>query len=298
MIQHLHPIPVRPTRVVILGASGFVAVTLARHLREAGIEFRAVGSGEVNLERVESVEQLAKILKPEDAVVMTSALTPDKGRDVGTLMRNLAMAQHVGAALERTGCSHFVYLSSDAVYDGRDSLIREGSARQPSDLYSLMHIAREQIVSFSTNKSKIPLCILCPCAIYGAGDTHNSYGPNRFFRMAMKDGKIAIFGEGKETRDHVYIEDVARLLVLCLMRRSVGLLNLVSGEPVTFGEVAGKVASLVGGVSVEHLPAGGAVTHRVFDVTERIKAFPEFSPMPLDEGLAETWSRLRAPHRG
>lgn len=294
MLHHHHPHPIAPKRVVILGSSGFVSTALARHLTAAGIEYLTVASSEVDLTQPLSAAQLGAILSDGDAVVMTSGLTPDKGRDVGTLMKNLSMAQHVGAAVEQSSCAHLVYVSSDAVYDGRELLIRENSTRQPADLYSLMHIAREQILSFTSTKAKTPLCVFCPCAIYGAGDTHNSYGPNRFFRMALKDSKITLFGEGRETRDHVYIDDVARLLVQCLMYRSAGTINAASGEAVTFHDVATRIAGLIGpSVSVDFLPAGGTVTHRQFDVTERVRAFPDFIPTSLDAGLSETLTKIR-----
>jgi nucleoside-diphosphate-sugar epimerase len=172
-------------------------------------------------------------------------------------------------------------------------LIRETSVRQPTDLYSLMHIAREQMLAFATAKTKTPLCLFCPCAIYGAGDTHNSYGPNRFLRSAIKDRTIRLFGRGEETRDHIYIEDISRLVTLCLLHRSSGIVNAVCGDAVTFEVVAAKVAKLAGpDVKIEYLPRGGPVTHRHFDVTERIRAFPEFKPTPLAQGLAECFRQL------
>lgn len=295
MLQHHHATPAKPQRVIILGASGFVARDLARQLSQDKIEHRAIGSGEIDLLHPQSVDQLRAAIREGDSIVVTSGLTPDKGKDVATLMKNLTMAQHLAAFLDTAPCSQVVYISSDAVYDWRESLIRESSTRQPTDLYSLMHVAREQILQSATAKTKTPLCVFCPCAIYGAGDTHNSYGPNRSLRTAIKDRKITLFGNGEETRDHVYIGDISRLLALCLTHRSAGILNAVSGETVSFFEVAQKIANLCGGdVKIECLPRGGPVTHRSFDVTGRIKAFPSFAPTTLDDGLAESFQRLTA----
>jgi len=293
MLEHHHSSPVKPERVLILGASGFVARDLARHLAEEKIEHRAIASSEIDFLQPQSVTQLQSALRPGDALVLTSGITPDKGRDVATLMKNLTMAQHVAAALETAPCAHLVYISSDAVYDWRENLIRETSVRQPGELYGLTHVVREQILTFAAGKAKIPLCIFCPCAIYGAGDTHNSYGPNRFLRGAMRDRSIALFGRGEETRDHIYIADVSRLIALCLLQRSAGTINAVSGRAVTFHEVALKIGQLAGpDVRIEYLPRDGPITHRQFDVTDRLKAFPFFTPTPLDDGLAASFLRL------
>lgn len=297
MLHHHHSTPVHPRRVVILGASGFVSRDLARHLLRQGLEHRAVGSVEIDLIQPASAGQLREAIREDDALVITSGLTPDKGRDIATLMKNLAMAQNIASFLETGRCSHVVYISSDAVYDGGESLLRETSSCRPSDLYSLMHLAREQILAFATAKSKTPLCIVRPCAIYGAGDTHNSYGPNRFFRAALKDRKVSLFGNGEEMRDHIYVEDVSRLVGLCLMHRSAGIVNAVSGTAISFGELARRIAGCCGpDVTLEFLPRNSPVTHRHFDVTERIRAFPSFVPTPLDQGLAETFGQLQ-PHK-
>jgi UDP-glucose 4-epimerase len=292
-VHHHSPTPAKPQRVVILGAAGFIARDLIRQLTAARIEHRAIGSAEIDLTQPQSVGQLQAAIREGDALVICSGLTPDKGRDVATLMKNLAMAQHLAAFLENAKCGHVIYISSDGVYDGRQLPIRETSPRQPTDLYTLMHIAREQIVTFATAKTKTPLFIFCPVAVYGPGDTHNSYGPNRFFRTALKDRKITLFGGGEETRDHIFIEDLTRLLTLCLLHRSKGTLNAASGETVTFRQVADHVAELCGpDVQIECLPRSGPITHRPFDITERLRAFPTFTATPLALGLAETHRRL------
>jgi UDP-glucose 4-epimerase len=299
MLTHHQINPVKPSRVVILGSSGFVARDLVRHLASEQIEHRAIGSKEIDLLQPDSVGRLQSEIRKEDALVITSGLTPEKGKDVQTLMKNLAMGQHLAAALENAPCAHLVYISSDGVYDWRESLIRETSVRQPTDLYSLMHIAREQMLAFATAKTGTPLCLFCPCAIYGPGDTHNSYGPNRFLRSAIKDRTIRLFGHGEETRDHVYIGDISRLIISCLLHRSSGIINAVSGEAVTFDAIATAVAGIAGAdVKVEYLPRGGPITHRHFDVTERIRAFPEFKPTPLAEGLAECFRQLTGGREG
>jgi UDP-glucose 4-epimerase len=133
MLHHHQSSPAKPSRVVILGSSGFVARDLVRHLASEKIEHRAIGSDEIDFLRPESVGQLQAEIQKEDAVVITSGLTPEKGKDVQTLMKNLAMGQHLAAALETTRAAHVIYISSDAVYAWRQSLLREDSYCQPSD---------------------------------------------------------------------------------------------------------------------------------------------------------------------
>jgi nucleoside-diphosphate-sugar epimerase len=294
MLTHEFTIPTTPSRVVILGASGFLASRLAAALAEAAIPCRAVGSGEVDLSDIESIEKLKNILVPTDAVVMTAALTPDKGRDVKTLMTNLRMAENVSSALGQIKCAHLVYVSSDAVYDWRSSLISEQSSCEPTDLYAVMHTAREKILSAACISAKVPFAIVRPCAIYGAGDTHNGYGPNRFLRQALSDKTIKLFGAGEEQRDHVYIDDVVRLFKRILQHRSTGIVNAVSGQAMSFHDVASQIVAVMPDVKIECQPRGGPVTHRHFDTTSLAKAFPDFSPTPFKTGLASMIPSFRA----
>ncbi len=310
MLTHLNPAPQVPGRVVILGASGFISRHLQDWCGSGGIECLAVGSGDVDLGIVENAPRLAALLRPGDAVVMTSILTPDKGRDHGTLMRNLRMAETVCLALESAPCAHFVYLSSDAVYDAHQIPLDEDSTREPTDLYALCHTAREMMLGSALGGKGIPLCVLRLTTIYGPGDTHVSYGPNRFVRTALREGRIEIFGKGEERRSHVYIGDAVELIGLSLAHRSSGTLNVAYRPAVSFLEVAESVSRLAGRpvrfefaprtVPVIHRPYKptqlfrfiynlgrpiGQVVHRTFVNTAVFEAFPDFRFTPLDKGI-------------
>ncbi|MCE9520534.1 MAG: NAD(P)-dependent oxidoreductase [Verrucomicrobia bacterium] len=294
MLTHLNPSSVPPSRVVILGAHGFIARALAIKLTVSKIPVLAISSQELDLTLPTAGQILAAQLQSTDAVVMTAGLTPDKGRDTATLIRNLCMAEQVVNAVALQPCAHLIYFSSDAVYDSRHPDVSESTPAAPSDLYGVMHLARELALAQVTTQQRIPFCILRPCAIYGAGDTHNSYGPNRFLRTALTEGKIKLFGAGEETRDHVCIDDVIELTVQALHHLSSGTLNLVSGQCVTFAQLAAKINHLLGGsITIESLPRSGSVTHRRFDTDSLRQAFPAHTAIPLDTGLAQTISELR-----
>ena len=290
MVEHGHSDSIAPSRVVVLGASGFLGRDLVRRLETHGIPVLGLSSADADLTDISSVKTMSGLVKPGDALVFASALTPDKGRDIRTMMRNMAMGEHVSALLDKSDFSHVVYISSDAVYADDVALAREDSRCEPSNYYGLMHVVRERMMLDTLAAQGTPLLILRPTLLYGPEDTHNSYGPNRYFRMAADDGKITLFGQGEEKRDHVYIEDVSRLITDVLERKSAGTLNLASGTSVPFMEAANIVAGLVGpSVEIAGLPRQMPITHRHFDTTALVKAFPAFRFTPLADGLKATW---------
>jgi nucleoside-diphosphate-sugar epimerase len=284
VITHWCAAAQKPERVVLLGARGFIGAAIRKELDARSIPSLALSSAALNLVEAAAANKFAAMLKATDAVVMLAALTPDKGRDIATLMKNLTMMQNTCAAIERTGCAHMVYFSSDAVYDSAVSRVSGDTPASPQDLYGALHYTREIM---ARNLAKVPLLVLRPTLVYGLDDTHNSYGPNRFRRAARKDGKITLFGGGEETRDHIHVDDLAALTVRCLLHRSTGTLNAATGTSHSFYEVAEGVArQFKDVVEIVKTPRANPVTHRHYDVTDTIKAFPDIRFIPLEDGVA------------
>jgi len=281
-------------RVIVLGSRGFVARALTDSLSATSTAVVAVSSEHVDLLKSDAVEALSAHLRPDDAMVMPAALTPDKGRDVATFMKNLTMANHVCHALAAAPCCHLIYISSDAVYPDSPDLTTEETPCAASHLYALMHIAREQMLGHVARERRIPFCVLRPSAIYGAGDTHRSYGPNRFIRTALSKRTIQLFGQGEEERDHVYIDDVIAVIKRVLELRCTGVFNVVTGRAVSFRVVADCVAKHLGGsVKIETIPGTGQITHRRFNAARLRKAFPELEITSIENGIARTVEALR-----
>ncbi len=269
MLTHQNPAPAKPQRVVVLGARGFISKHLQAACAKESVRCAAIGSNDIDLTDPPSASELAQALNEDDAVVMTSMLTPERGRDVTTLMSNLRMAETVSAALVRTPCRHFVYLSSDAVYDADKIPLDEDSSREPIDLYALSHTAREMMLTHELGGAGIRVCILRLTSVYGPGDTHNAYGPNRFVRAALNGGRVSLFGRGEERRSHVYVDDVVRLIGLVLDHRSAGTLNVAIQRAVSFGDIARTVVRLVGApIEIEYLPRTVAPVHRPYKPTQ------------------------------
>src|SRR5439155_11423034 len=187
MLNHLNEKPTNPARVIVLGARGFIGRALVAALQQNRITALPVSSADLDLTTENAGDRLATMLQPDDAVVLLSALTPDKGRGLQPFLANIRMAGSLCHALTKVMPSHVVYFSSDSVYPMRAGLISEEACVEPEDLYGMMHLAREMMIKSAT---KTPVPVLRTTLVYGAADSHNSYGPNRLRRMARNDGKI------------------------------------------------------------------------------------------------------------
>jgi UDP-glucose 4-epimerase len=290
-LSHLYNTPRNPSRVVVLGAGGFLGRHLLKACAAAGIEVEGVGSRDIDLTGSSAAAQLAQRLRAQDVLVFLAALTPDKGRDSETLMRNLAMCRAVCGATRTVEIAQIVYMSSDAVYSFANALICEETPAVPLDLYGAMHRTREIMIAAEV---KAPLATLRATALYGAGDTHNSYGPNRFVREALKHGRIPLFGNGEETRDHLHVADAADIVLKVITHGSTGLLNLATGKSETFRAVADLIAARASRpVEIAPSPRQNPATHRHFDVSNLLRAFPGVRLRLLPEGLSDMLADMR-----
>lgn len=268
-------------RTVILGANGFIGKALKKILDPKTT--LTLGRAEVDLSQRGSSDILAKLLKPTDAIVFLSTITPDKGRGLDAFVANIKMAEHFCNALKQITPQQIVYLSSDAIYSLNRNPLTENSPADPENLYGVMHLAREYMIKTSI---QAPLAILRSTLVYGHEDTHNSYGPNRMRRMAFKEGKITLFGEGEECRDHIFIDDLVKLISLVLHHGSSGLLNLVTGHSISYKDLALQIASYFDHpIEITPTPRNNPITHRHFDPSAIYKSFPLFQFTSLEDGL-------------
>jgi nucleoside-diphosphate-sugar epimerase len=284
MLTHQNPTPVAPRRVVVVGAGGFIGSSIVKDMFAAKVPTLALTRQHVDLLAPHGAEALQAKLTPQDAVVFVSAVAP--ARNVAQLMTNLRMAETACVAFAAVTPTHLLYISSDAVYADEANPVTERSPVAPSTPHGMMHAARELMFR---SEYRGPYAVLRPTLIYGARDPHSGYGPNRFRRQALKGEPITIFGEGEEKRDHVAVEDVARLARQILFHRSTGSLNAVTGVATSFHDIAHLVAAQFPAAEVKTVPRPGPrphLLHRFFDISACYKAFPEFHFEPLSEGIA------------
>lgn len=289
MIEHLQQTAHAPQRVVVIGAKGFVGSAVTKRLLAQGTPVLALSRAEVDLLAPEGADRLAELLEPTDSVVAAAAMAPVKNTTM--LVDNMRLVQTLAAALSKAPVAHLVNISSDAVYADGPPPLTEGSPLAPSSLHGVMHLARE--IALRTEVD-LPQAHLRPTLIYGAQDPHNGYGPNRFRRLVAEGKDILLFGEGEERRDHVYIEDVAEVVARVLENKSVGSLNIATGEVHSFRDIAEQVVAIGGkAVSIQGQPRVGPMPHngfRPFDVTLCQRAFPDFSYTLLGDGLRRSVS--------
>jgi nucleoside-diphosphate-sugar epimerase len=225
--------------ILVFGKNGFLGKKFCASLLKQDVRFSSYSSKDINLLDEDSSKALKLIPKNNYEIIFFSALTPDKGKDEITLIKNLTMIKNFFLFFPKEYIEHFIYISSDAVYSLNNEIITDISIPNPQDLYGLMHLSREKIIE--THLPKTKFSILRLTGVYGFGDTHNSYGPNRFIQSALKDRKIQIFGSGNDVRSHIYIDDVIDTFNIVLKEKIFGTYCLSSEKSHSFIEIANLI---------------------------------------------------------
>lgn len=296
MLTHLFETPVNPGRVVVIGAGGFIGGAVAARLERDGVPVLRLTRRDADLLAPDAADRLAALLQPEDSVVAAAAMAPVK--TAAMLRDNMTLALGIVGALARVPVAHVVNIGSDAVYADRREPLTESAPMAPGSLHGVMHLARELMFGAEV---RAPFATLRPTLVYGAGDPHNGYGPNRFRRQANRGEDITLFGEGEELRDHVSVDDVAELACLMLRHRSTGALNAATGTVTSFRAVAEAAVALAPApVAIMGSPRSGPMPHngyRPFDPSATRAAFPDFDYTPLVDGLRRAQDQ-EFPHHG
>ena len=147
----------------------------------------------------------------------------------------------------------FVLASSCALYGDAAKLpVAETCATRPLSPYAEAKLAAEQTCAAAADAGQLVAACLRFFNVYGPRqDSGSEYSGviSRFMAAAAVGEPVTVYGDGLQTRDFVYVGDVAQALVTALERPLSGasVLNVGSGTPTSVLDVLGRLEELAGG---------------------------------------------------
>jgi UDP-glucose 4-epimerase len=196
----------------------------------------------------------------------------------------------------------FVYVSSCAVYGDASKLpINEDFPVRPLSPYASSKLAAEEhCVAFYENHG-LETVRLRYFNIYGPRQAASEYAGVmvKFLERIRKDQPPVIFGDGEQTRDFVYVSDVAEATLLALNRDGVAgnVFNIGTGEVVTINKLCDVFLELTekGHLKPIYMDArSGEVRHSQADITRAMKLLGFRPKVSLKKGVREfiNWSEI------
>jgi len=213
---------------------------------------------------------------------------------VGTHQTNLVGTLHLLEAARRAAVGRVIYASSAAVYGDTTTLpVAEGSRLAPLSPYAADKLAGEHYLDFYARKFGLRCTAFRFFNIYGPRqDPSSPYSGviSIFVERARRGLPVTIFGDGHQTRDFVFVGDLAQILVDALENgAAIGqVINVGRGKECSLLELLTELERL-GHATIErlHEPVRvGDIVRSCADVARLRRVFGAVPSTSIGEGLA------------
>ena len=146
-------------------------------------------------------------------------------------VENRDVGKYTISLKNNTTLKKFVFASSSSVYGNQSSIMNEDtSLTKPVSPYGVTKLAAENLVNLYFKNYEIPTISLRYFTVYGPRQRPDM-AFSRFFRSIIKDKKLTIFGNGEQTRDFTYVDDIVDATINAATSDSVGeILNVGGGS--------------------------------------------------------------------
>jgi UDP-glucose 4-epimerase len=304
--------------ILVTGGAGFIGSHIVDELMEKGFDVTVIDNLETG--RLENIahHQKKKEFHFVRGDIRNFDLVKETMRDIDAVFHEAALASvtrsvkdpiltndinvvgtlNLLKASSDLGVKRFVFASSAAIYgDAKSPLKKEDMVPNPTSPYGVSKLAAENYVRVFYKAYGLETVCLRFFNVYGPRqnvDIHGSYGGaiSIFVNRILKRLPPIIYGDGKQTRDFVYVKDVVEANMLALKKKNASgeIFNIATGEKISLNQVAETLKDIMNGKDLETIyadPRPTDIRHGYADISKAKKILgynPQFS---IKEGLAE-----------
>ena len=233
---------------------------------------------------VDFVHHLAAMVSvPESMAKPYECLTVNAGGTINVL-----------EAARNAGAKKIVLSSSAAVYgDDPTSPKTVDLKPAPKSPYAITKLDGEYYLNMYREEFGLPTVSLRYFNVYGPKqDPKSQYAAAIpiFVSRALRGESLTIFGDGEQTRDFVFVDDVVEANVLAAGSEASGVFNVATGEATTVNETVAAIKERTGSGSeiVYAEEREGDVKHSLASIEETTRALGFRPKTPFAEGLRQT----------
>lgn len=308
-------------RILVTGGAGFIGSHIAERLcvendvvvyddLSAGRESNLSGfDGKVDFVRgdVRDSDALGEAVRGVNVAFHCAArvsVTESVEDPIGTSKVNIGGTLRLLWESKKAGVERVVFPSSAAVYGSSPEIPKREDMQPDADSpYAASKIVGEQYCRLFTKVYDLPTVILRCFNVYGPRqDISSPYASviPRFVTAIARGDRPQVFGDGKQTRDFVYVEDVVDAFTLAATATGAEgeTFNVASGEGTSVLELLERVSGIIGGKTEPEFLAErpGDVRHSLADVS-RAGSKLGFAPrVGIEEGLRGTVDYFMSLH--
>lgn len=300
--------------VLITGGAGFIGSNLAIELVNKGYSVKILDNlmtGKIsNIEPIlknitfikgdiRNLDLLKEAINDVDYIIHEAAqpsLAKSLADPVLTNEINIDGTLNVLLAAKNSKVKRVVYASSAAVYGDIAKLpIVETSELKPISPYAATKLAAENYCLVFARVFDLKTVCLRYFNVFGPNqDIKSEYATviPKFINTMLRNQQPTIFGDGKQTRDFVYVKNVVEASILAMeKKKAVGeVFNIASGRKTNLNELVEKINEILD-KNIEPTytkPRQGDIKHSVADIKKAEKLLGYKVKCSLDKGLSES----------
>jgi nucleoside-diphosphate-sugar epimerase len=305
-------------RYLITGGAGFIGSHLVKHVLGAGGNVRVVDNLSTGfakrLSQIRDSVQLvtadladnsvaAEVVKDVDYVLHQAAV-PSVQRSVvdpvGTNRSNVTATLNLLENSRKAGVRRFVYAASSSAYGDTEVLPKsEDMPANPLSPYALQKWLGERYCKLYHELYGLETVSLRYFNVFGPGqDPYSEYSAvvPKFTTKLLAKEPITVYGDGEQSRDFTYIDNViqANLLALRAPNAPGEVCNIGCGQSVTLNQLIQILEELLKvRAQVTYAPAKpGDVRHSLADITKATRVLGYVPETEVEEGLRKTVEAL------
>lgn len=235
-------------RITVTGGAGFIGSHLVDRLIEDGHTVQVIDNLYTgNKEFVHSKAQFVELdIRDPKLYSVLEEFRPDyifheaAQTEVSTSMSdpmldcdiNLMGLINLLNAAVKLDVKKFLMPSSAAVYGNLDTLpLNENMIGNPSSFYGLTKLTTEHYLRIYHEAFGLPYICYRYSNVFGPRQGNGGEGGviSIFAKAIVQDSPIIIYGDGKQTRDFIYVDDVVEANILGMQHQVIGIYNVSTG---------------------------------------------------------------------
>ncbi len=197
---------------------------------------------------------------------------------------NVVGTFNVLEAARLAGVKKFVYAASSGCYGANpEERLTENSPCYPAQPYALTKYLGEQMVMHWGKVYGMDVACVRIFNAYGPGCLTKTTCPsmlNIFMAQKANNKPLTIVGDGTQSRDWVYVDDVVAAFML-VAEKGTGIYNLGTGKPTSVK----RIAEIIGGETI-HMPERGGEPHTIYADNSRLRGLGWEPKVSIEEGLS------------
>ena len=308
-------------KCLVSGAAGFIGSHLSEYLIDKGCEVTGIDSfmdyypksiKEANIDALKNEQKfefvdgslldldLGELLKGVEVVFHQAAqagVRASWGENFKVYSDNNILAtQMLLEACTSNPVKKFIYASSSSVYgDTQDLPMKESSLPRPVSPYGVSKLAAEHLCWLYFRNFGVPTVSLRYFTVFGARQRPDM-AFHRFFRWAIENKPIAVYGDGEQSRDFTHVNDIVEANWLASENGLPGeVFNIGGGSRISLNDVIPIIEDIAGRemkVRYEGTQKGD-VRHTSADMTKARLELGYEPKTPIEEGLRDEYAWIR-----